>query len=1022
MESGFMTTEFWRFAFVPRTAIFFISALFNGAAQRTTSARSLLQFQLAALAHRRSSYQSYWGRGMRHTLRGLCAGLVVFFLTASGAHAQTRSKIFDWGLNSGNPTDPNVPDAVPIAWSDQWSYWNDSWHLNLYQAYQAGANKYVGLLIRGEDDAPVVNTTNYYTDSNNWGWFYSDGYIAKKVNGQETRYYDLAEASAHLTAWPWSEKNALENTANWLGTNIGRLDYVFSDIEDTSHMVGADPIWNANVRGIVQKVRANGFLNVKSAKIGNYQDFPGEIDVSELAPGRVDRRDWWPFWWASIHSDRNAFYLNSGLNVAMPSLYPYSTYKVHAAPDAFGWGWGNFNAGQPFYSPNYRSALFWAPLEKLSVAARALPAGHELIPWVNDFQPQGGYDVPVDQQPTAEDNQASIKHYRLRGADGYYQFVTTMSAGQYRVLANTAWHSLDDLFNRSGSLRPLNASSNFSTQKMSGIDWSAAQKGNRVLGVVSNLNIMSQSVNWTSTPIPYSQFVGPPASILALPPSSPSVNANTHMMVQYRTPYLEYSTFEANNTVGQTMNQLGWSGPNQDAVRWQIATPIGRGNPSTRVVMPTSDATSTNTDAWFKMAKPPGFSSTDKVSYSAMFYFNNSTLRFFPANTTGVSQSGWVDWTQQGPRISVDGWSGSWKIYFNRISISDPTLVALNATFIATHWYEVRIDVDPTAIANGQGRVYFRDATLGERDFKLLVWDDLTTPNLERQTDVQLAIAPTRNPSNIDGWFVSAYSNNVQFDNLNAGYMVPSADDNFEHYAVGSALGNQGWNGPNANQWEVRAPLNPNGNNSSLAATPMANQWGPRAWWTTKSPGFEANDFVVYSAMLYGPIVGFAPVKTTGEDPTWIINYSGPYFSMRTDGAPGFRLRGVMVNGNNYKATVLPTANHWYEAQIVIDPTRTIAGSPAGCFGVAKVYVRDATAGGSFEQLVFTNETTGDTMQLTELPLWLGSASNPTNWNGWQVYGFDSNSQIDGLKAYLYPFKDFASGTAVGAQMVGPNP
>ena len=76
----------------------------------------------------------------------------------------------------------------------------------------------------------------------------------------------------------------------------------------------------------------------------------------------------------SVHdffgADLNEIYLTSGLNIAMPSCYPYEYYSQHTTPGQYGGS-----------APTLRSALFWAPLERFSVAKRALPEGHMLMPW-----------------------------------------------------------------------------------------------------------------------------------------------------------------------------------------------------------------------------------------------------------------------------------------------------------------------------------------------------------------------------------------------------------------------------------------------------------------------------------------------------------------------------------------------------------------------------------------------------------------------------------------------------------------
>jgi hypothetical protein len=46
---------------------------------------------------------------------------------------------------------------------------------------------------------------------------------------------------------------------------------------------------------------------------------------------------------------------------------------------------------------------------------------------------------------------------------------------------------------------------------------------------------------------------------------------------------------------------------------------------------------------------------------------------------------------------------------------------------------------------------------------------------------------------------------------------------------------------------------------------------------------------------------------------------------------------------------------------------------------------------------------------LTELPLFLSPINNPGVWDGWEVYGYDQNVQIDNLRSYLFPYADFGT-------------
>lgn len=901
---------------------------------------------------------------------------------ASNAFAQSGPKIFSWGINQNTPTSGTAPLTTPMPWSDQWNYWNDAAILNTYQTYQANAGKYVGLLIRGEQDGPLVNFAYQSIDASNYGYYYSDGYINKTVNGSPvTPYYNQTEADGILAQYPRNQRNTVTDTANWLNTNVGRTDYVFMDFENASHLYNGAPLRDPNVRTAVQQVHAV-FSN---AKLGNYADFPGTEDLSELSPSRIDRTNYWAFSFLGIQSDRNAFYLNSGLNVAMPNLYPYSYNLVHA-----GSAWNNFR-GENYVSPTQRSALFWAPLEKLSTAKRALPAGHELIPWVNDFIQWSGYNLDAGQTPTLDDNKASIMHYRLRGADGYYAFHATMDNETYRGAAYAAWSSLDPLFNRAGAQRILN----LTTNKIAGIEWSGVEKGNRAQLVVSNLNTYSQSIDWSGK--------------LQLPKQSPTVAANTHVMLQYRTSYLDNNDMQQ-YTAGNAMNNQGadsWSGPQPG--EFSAAAPPGTGNDSSQAVVTTGGYNSKI--AWHNAANP-GYTSADKVVYSAYLYEASSTIGFSPVNTVGTSPTGRPDFNHQGPSVSLN-W-GTLKLR----GIYDAGTVYQAANFTATlgKWYEVQLAVDPTS-GTGLGSIFVRNVTDGQKDFTRIVFDDTSTSGTtERLWQVPLALATNRNTTNFNGWQVSAYGAGNAIDNLNTGYYVPRMNDNFEHYQTGVTNNNQPtteiqWHGPAANgpaSWTVAAPSG-SGNSSSLVATLAPGMYNARAWWKTENPDFAITEPTVYSAQLYGTSgVGFEAVNTTANNfDEKIANNRVGFYAYIYWGA--LCLRGTRDNGDNFQATNFTAqSGKWYDIQVQIDPTRDIDGSAGGNFGVARVWVKNLTDNTDPLLVIFDNlATTGSTESLTELPMYLTTnLNNPTLWDGWEVYG-NSNVQIDGLRSFLYPYADY---------------
>lgn len=867
----------------------------------------------------------------------------------------------------------------------------------------------------GTPPVPTLQVQKTYTWQN-----------ANNVYGALQMWDDCALLDPPLDSY--SNKYCLQNTMNWLQLQGYSLNYAFLDFERSADIFG-------NVQAVVNQIKNFSDPKINGARVGQYNYYPGSYNYYNDFPTRniMDRTSNAPY-----GNGGNAKFFNSGVAVSLPALYPLSSDKVHTSNMWSAGEWIDPATGVSstfsLISPNERSALFWSSLEKISSIKRALNSqsvSYELIPYISSLQWQTGYELAVGQDPTREDYIASLKHYRMRGIDGFITFnagITVDSNGEshgldYTIYRNdmlNTWHGMDSFFNLPSTTKILNTSTNCTE----GVEWSAVEKGNRVLGIVSNLSSGSpKEINWSRpvvSSVPSSQ---PIISALALPMKSPAVSSNSHLNLQYLTSYMENESYEDYNPA-LTFDAQGtrsWFGPSLSPSRWKISTPKGVGNPSYKVVTPVSTAYN-NTEAWFKMPHSPGFNSLDKVSYSAMFYFNGTSLKLYPVNTTGGNPNDLISWTNSGPAFMISRDSQNiFQFKFRPNPVNNPTFQAINA-LPQTGWYEVRIDIDPTVQSTGQGKIYLRNVTEGARDFSLLLWDDMNTTPVENAVSLSLNLGTTRNPSNFDGWQVYATTDNIQFDNFNAGYSVLVPDDNFEHY-YNSTLNLQGWLGVTPEKWETKTPILP-GNNSKTAIGPVASGYNINAWKSMQNTSFEANDLVVYSALLNPGAsgnVGFSPVNTTGANPAVNFGDAGPYFSIRTDGYPGFRIRGVQVNLDIYKATVLPVPGHWYEVQIIVDPTRTLPGGPSGRYGVGKVYVRDTTVGGTFEQLVFTNETTGNTTPVTEVRLALRSTQNPKTWNGWQVYGLNSSVQIDNLKAFLYPYKDFAVGGAVNSQMIGPN-
>ncbi len=257
---------------------------------------------------------------------------------------------------------------------------------------------------------------------------------------------------------------------------LPRLDYLFMDLEPNGD-AGPREV-RRNVEAIVRMVRSHPNPRISGAFIGNYNDWPGRSDPGKIWPDRRDRTRVAGRW------DRDAFY-RANLNIAMPLCYPYRVFSKHTAD--------RLQKGDT--APNNRAAIFWAPLARLSVAARNLPEGHLLIPWVTDYATGGTkgmrdtvYRAPP---PSKADLEALIRHIRLRGAYSYYAWTSspkrtnhpTISHDEFTALALNAWRSLDPLFDTGGPGRVLN----LETDKASGVQWSGMAAGDRVWVLVSNL-------------------------------------------------------------------------------------------------------------------------------------------------------------------------------------------------------------------------------------------------------------------------------------------------------------------------------------------------------------------------------------------------------------------------------------------------------------------------------------------------------------------------------------------------------
>lgn len=280
-----------------------------------------------------------------------------------------------------------------------------------------------------------------------------------------------------------SSPDTLDLTIQAVRLAQGELHYVLMDIEGDAESF-ANPYYGVtkNLEAIVDKVRSHYDDRINGAYIGNYAMSATTYDAAQPFPTGSD---------VSYNAES---YHSTGLNVSMPSCYPYSFYRGHA-------GVIDRNSDGPYgqRAPTMRAAYMWAPMERLSAAARALPEGHLLIPFVTRFIAWPNYPASDSTIPTVEDCKAFIVHARLRGAHGYYSFPSsyeawgdngfTVSDGgltydQYKMNILAAWGSLDADF------LPAEASEilTLDNPKDSGLFVSGARFGDELVVAVSNLS------------------------------------------------------------------------------------------------------------------------------------------------------------------------------------------------------------------------------------------------------------------------------------------------------------------------------------------------------------------------------------------------------------------------------------------------------------------------------------------------------------------------------------------------------
>lgn len=256
------------------------------------------------------------------------------------------------------------------------------------------------------------------------------------------------------------------NDNEWIEGAPDTLDIVLDTVPDLKFVMMAfeaqvESFIEANIEAVRDILHD---ANREDMYWGNYLWYPGEYEASAPNRGKADR------------TDEHAAYMASGMNVALPSCYPFDNQgRRHADPRCFSGA-----------APNLESAMFWAPLERMSTASRALPPGHLLIPFVSPYNCKSPCEAPP---PTPATLKALMQHFRLRGAHGLitnpgrYEGPDLISEEQFDEIVLNAWSSLDHYFDTASELEFLN----LNTVKTTGVEWSGIMTDRYIVILTTNL-------------------------------------------------------------------------------------------------------------------------------------------------------------------------------------------------------------------------------------------------------------------------------------------------------------------------------------------------------------------------------------------------------------------------------------------------------------------------------------------------------------------------------------------------------
>lgn len=325
--------------------------------------------------------------------------------------------------------------------------------------------------------APASGSTLLYTycpqpgGGHNWGLGGTNGYVSHIWDEMESIGYPVAllmreRNSPWGSAPTWDLYDMTYPTYGYSPTpdpaqlahamvdralNHSQLNYVLCDLETNADITTTDiDTWMGNIMDMVTGADAAGVtgdpygtgpVNIAQAKIqswdtvyvGNYRthrypivDLSSNPDVPSGSNTYTNITAVWGNQAQStgITAHHNRF-VNLDMNVIMPVTYANCAQVRHVDQDPFSSA-GDHWSGD--HSPTQRAAFMWCGVEAYSAPVREEIASGTLtdkkvIPWVTPltgYQDPLGATYPDCWMPPSADFLATIKHLRLRGADGFY--------------------------------------------------------------------------------------------------------------------------------------------------------------------------------------------------------------------------------------------------------------------------------------------------------------------------------------------------------------------------------------------------------------------------------------------------------------------------------------------------------------------------------------------------------------------------------------------------------------------------